>query len=105
MGVIAEVDGSLVGAAWLRFLTHPDPGHGYVADDVPELSLGVLEVWRGRGIGRALLRELIAAASEAGIRKLSLSVERANFARNLYLQEGFEFVARGIDADTMVLNL
>jgi hypothetical protein len=30
-----------IGAAWWRFLAAQDPGYGFVADDVPELSLSV----------------------------------------------------------------
>jgi hypothetical protein len=55
LGVIAEVDHQRVGAAWLRFLPATNPGYGFVAADVPELTIGVAAPWRGRGVGRALL--------------------------------------------------
>jgi hypothetical protein len=54
LGVIAEADGAPVGAAWLRFLPATDPGYGFVAPDVPELTIGVAGDWRpGRGPGPA----------------------------------------------------
>ena len=37
LGVIAEVRGQPVGAAWLRFFTSNDPGYGFVSSDVPEI--------------------------------------------------------------------
>lgn len=40
-GVIAEVDGVPAGATWARLLTGERHGYGYVADDVPEITLGV----------------------------------------------------------------
>lgn len=106
LGVLAEVGGDPVGAAWLRFWPADDPGYGFVAADVPELSLGVRADWRGRGVGRALLRAVADAARQRGIRQISLSVERKNFARRLYLAEGYE-VADSSDraSDTMVLRL
>src|ERR1022692_3949891 len=58
LGVIAEGNGQRVGAAWLRFLPASDPGYGFVASDVPELTVGVAPSWRGRGAGRALLRAI-----------------------------------------------
>jgi GNAT superfamily N-acetyltransferase len=103
LGVVAEADGERVGAAWLRFFTVDDLGHGFVAVDVPELSLGVVATWRGRGVGRALVRAVESRARTAGVERISLSVERKNFAQRLYLAEGYEVVAEGSpDSDTMV---
>lgn len=102
-GVVAEADGEPVGAAWLRFFSPDEPGYGFVAADVPELTIGVAAPWRGRGVGRALLRAVEARAREARIARISLSVERKNFARKLYLAEGYEVVGTGSpDSDTMV---
>ena len=62
LGVIAEADGERIGAAWLRFLPAADPGYGFVASDVPELTIGVAAGWRGRGAGRALLQAIAGQA-------------------------------------------
>lgn len=106
LGVVAEADGERVGAAWLRFFTADDPGYGFLAADVPELTIGVVAAWRGRGVGRALLRAVESAAADAGIERISLSVERKNFAQRLYLAEGYEVVAEGSpESDTMVKAL
>lgn len=105
LGVVADTDGASKGAVWLRPFTADGPGYGYVADDVPELSMGVVEEWRGLGIGRGLLREIDRHARSAGHRAISLSVERANFAHRLYTSEGYQVVERGPDSDTMVKEL
>ena len=106
LGVIAEAEGQPIGAAWLRFLPSADPGYGFVAPDVPELTIGVAARWRGRGVGRALLRAIAALARSAGIGRISLSVERKNFAQQLYLSEGYQVVESGdADSDTMVKDL
>ena len=106
LGVIAEADGVPVGAAWLRFLPAADPGYGFVAPDVPELTIGVAGDWRGRGVGRPLLRALAGQARSAGIGQISLSVERKNFAQKLYLSEGYQVVdASDAHSDTMVKDL
>lgn len=92
-GVIAETtaDGQPVGAAWVRLLTGDGTGHGYVADDVPELSIAVLPGWRGRGVGTAMLERLLRAV-EPRYRSVSLSVSRTNPAQRLYERLGFREV-------------
>jgi GNAT superfamily N-acetyltransferase len=106
LGVIAEADSEPVGAAWARFFPADDPAYGFVGPDVPELTIGVTAAWRGKGVGRTLLRAVAASAAEAGIGRISLSVERKNFARGLYLSEGFALVdASDPQSDTMVKSL
>ncbi|MEU8545385.1 GNAT family N-acetyltransferase [Streptomyces sp. NPDC048717] len=107
-GVVAETDaGEPVGAAWARYLPEDEPGYGFVASDVPELTLGVLPGHRGRGHGRALMEALIRAAAEqpVPIARLSLSVEDGNHAARLYSSLGFTRVGRCDNADTMVLDI
>ena len=105
-GVIAAAgSGELAGAAWWRFFTAATPGYGFVSEDVPELGLAVAANWRGRGVGRALLRGLLDQARAAGLERISLSVERANHAAALYAAEGFETVGGDENADTMVKRL
>lgn len=104
LGVIAEA-GEPIGSVWLRLFTADDPGYGYVADDVPELSMAVVPEWRGRGVGRALLQEMIEQGRSVGHRAISLSVERGNFAYRLYADEGFRIVSEDGDSDIMLKNL
>ena len=113
LGVIAEAAGPAAGepseptgATWLRFFPAADPGYGFVAEDVPELTIGVAASWRGHGLGRALLRAIAAQARAEGISRISLSVERKNYAQRLYLSEGYRIVdSTGKDSDTMIRNL
>ncbi|HYJ69528.1 MAG TPA: GNAT family N-acetyltransferase [Nocardioidaceae bacterium] len=106
LGVVAvDSGGGPIGAAWLRQFAAADPGYGFVAPEVPELSVGVLPPWRGRGVGGSLIDELARRAAAAGIARISLSVERANRARALYVRAGFTTVESGPDADTMVIML
>jgi GNAT superfamily N-acetyltransferase len=106
LGVLAEEGGRPLGAAWIRFLSAEDPGYGFVAEDVPELTIGVVADRRGEGIGRALLRSVADQARSARIKQISLSVERRNYAQRLYLDEGYKIVDSGdLASDTMVLDL
>ncbi|CAN7348769.1 GNAT family N-acetyltransferase [Microbacterium maritypicum] len=99
--VAAGDDGTPVGAAWYRVLPQNDPGFGFIGVAVPELIIGVHPLWRARGVGRALLRGVVHLAGSQGHARISLSVERDNFARNLYRAEGFAVVSQGATRDTM----
>lgn len=94
-----------VGAAWWRYFSAAEPGYGYVADDVPEIGIAVVASWRGRGLGRALLRGIADRARAAGLTRLSLSVERPNPAARLYAAEGYDVVVGDDNADTRAKRL
>jgi len=104
-GVIAEVTGASVGACWVRLFTADHHGWGFVAPDVPELSIAVAPAWRRRGIGTRLLATTIEQAREAGFPAVSLSVMTENPARALYERAGFRHVATDEGSWTMVLGL
>ena len=67
-------------------------GRLYVArweDEIRIVDIALLPAFRGRGIGGALLGDLIAEADAAG-KPLSIHVEQNNPARSLYERLGFE---------------
>ena len=96
-GFVVEADGEPVGAVWMRYFDAVDPGYGFVDEQTPELTIGVAEGFRGKGVGRRLMQ---AAADAAG--RLSLSVEDGNGAIQLYLEFGFVPVGRVGNSTTMV---
>jgi ribosomal protein S18 acetylase RimI-like enzyme len=106
--VALDTDGRRLGAAWYRLFPAEDPGWGFVATDVPELSIGVVTEARGRGVGSALLDALLARAREQGYRAVSLSVDRQNPACRLYERKGFREAGISDPTDssvTMIVHL
>jgi GNAT superfamily N-acetyltransferase len=106
--VVAVVDGQRLGAACYRLFPAEEPGWGFVATNVPELSIGVISEVRGTGIGSALLDALLTLAREQGFRAVSLSVDRQNPARRLYERKGFRDAGISDSSDTsvtMIANL
>ena len=104
-GVVAEIDGESVGAAWYRLFTEEEPGYGFVDDKTPELSIAVVPLHRRKGIGEAVLRACMVQAREEGFQALSLSVAAANRSRMMYERTGFEKVGEEGDSWTMLLRL
>ena len=94
-----------VGAAWLRRFDASAPGYGYVADDVPELSIAVYPEFRRRRVGTLLFGALLARAERDGIPGISLSVDADDPARRLYARFGFEVVGESGTSLTLLLRL
>lgn len=88
-GFVAEQDGMTVGVIWLLFLDEKDPGFGFVAQGVPELSINVFSGYHAQGIGKTLMRTAMVEATIRKIECVSLSVEEGNPALKLYLDLGF----------------
>jgi [ribosomal protein S18]-alanine N-acetyltransferase len=94
-GLIAEAEtGESVGAAWYRLFSEQAHGFGFVNAETPEITIAVREDVRGRGIGSALLDELIACARKGRFPALSLSVEADNPALRLYERSAFLVIRR-----------
>jgi ribosomal protein S18 acetylase RimI-like enzyme len=104
-GVIAEVDGEPVGAAWYRVFTEDAPGYGFIDEKTPELSIAVLPLHRRKGIGHALVHSCMVQAREEGFQALSLSVAVHNRSRMMYQRAGFQRVEERGDHWVMVANL
>jgi ribosomal protein S18 acetylase RimI-like enzyme len=124
LGVIADwvmmADGNCakivqpgVGAAWIQTWNNfsnnnsasalENRGYGWVRDDIPELAMGVLPAYQGRGIGTQLLTTLIQHVNnlnqhrddqpQSTIPGISLSVREDNVpAIRLYQRNGFQQV-------------
>ena len=103
--VAVDAQDQPIGAAWYRMLPRTEPGFGYVGTGVPELIIGVRPIWRAHGVGRALLQRLCDQARAQGYGRISLSVERGNYAQTLYRSEGFAVTQAGHGRDTMVKRL
>jgi len=102
-GVVALDDaGPYLGAAWYRLFPAEAHSYGFVASDIPELSIGVVSTARGQGVGGALLQALLDEAGAQGYAALSLSVDRQNPARALYERHGFRDAGVSPPGDTSV---
>ena len=96
---ILKIPGTYGILAWTR-AAKGEPPHGFAicrnaSDEAEILSLGVAPAARRGGVGRALLRAIIARGSIDGIRRLYLEVAEDNLAaQGLYLAAGFAQVGR-----------
>jgi len=88
LGVVAEVNGQVVGGAWTRIIH----AYGYIDENTPELAISILPKFRGYGIGTKLMNKLFKLLKENGYKQTSLSVQKDNPAIRLYKRLGYEIV-------------
>ena len=97
-GLVAEVDGKIVGAVWVRIMND----YGHVDDETPSLAISLYKEYRGLGIGTAMMKEILALLKSHGYKQVSLSVQKANYAAKMYQKIGFEIVRESEEEYIMV---
>lgn len=100
-GVVAEVDGKVVGMAWSRIREQ----FGHVDDETPTLSISLYPEYRGQGIGTALMHAIHDTLRTEGYHQTSLSVQKANRAAQLYERLGYEVLREDGDELIMIYQL
>lgn len=104
-GVVAETHEGVVGAAYGRMFTEDKHGHGYVNPETPELAIAVWDGQSGKGIGKALMRAFHDEARASGFRSISLSVNKGNFAEQMYRAFDYQIVEDDGDSLLMIKHL
>lgn len=99
--VVAELDGRVVGAYYLK------PNFPGRAAHIANAGYVVAEDARGRGVGRALVEHSIRRAPEAGFDAIMFNlVFQSNPARSLYQELGWREIGRvprGVDDEPAVI--
>ena len=98
---VAEVEGKIVGAVWVRVMND----YGHIEDGVPSFAISLYKEYRGYGIGTALMRRMLCELKQRGYEKASLSVQKTNYAVQMYLKVGFEVLNEHEEEYIMVCDL
>ncbi len=97
-GLVAEVDGKIVGAVWARIMND----YGHIDNETPSLAISLYKEYRGFGIGTDMMKEILAVLKSHGYSRVSLSVQKANYAAKLYLKVGFKIIRKNEEEYIMV---
>ena len=100
-GLITEVDSKIVGAVWVRIMDD----YGHIDDETPSLAISLYKEYRGFGIGTAMMKEILTLLKSHGYSRVSLSVQKDNYAAKMYLKIGFEIVRENEEEYIMVYHL
>lgn len=99
--LMAECEGKVVGAVWVRIMND----YGHVDDETPSLSISLYKEYRNKGIGCNLMHIMIERLKEKGYGRVSLSVQKANYAFRMYLKLGFVVIRETDEEFVMVKTL
>lgn len=97
----ASVGDNIIGCVWVRIMDD----YGHIADDIPSLAISLYKPYRSGGIGTALMKRMLSLLREKGYKKVSLSVQKANYAKDMYLKTGFEIISENDEDYIMVCDL
>ena len=56
ISLVADINGKIVGAVWVRIMND----YGHIDDNTPSLAISVYKEYCGKGIGTALMKEMLA---------------------------------------------
>ena len=99
--LVAEMQGNVIGAIWVRIMND----YGHIDNDTPSLAMSVCPQYRGLGIGTSLLKQLLQVERLAGYSKISLSVQKSNYAVKMYEKVGFTVADENNEEYIMIVNL
>ena len=58
LALVAEHNRLLIGAIWGRSFPVVNPGYGFIAENIPEISIAVSPAFRNKGVGTHLLNHI-----------------------------------------------
>ncbi len=91
--LVAEIEGKIVGAVWVRIMND----YGHIDDETPSLAISLYKEYRGQGIGTNMMKEILSLLKTHGYKRVSLSVQKANYAAEMYRKIGFEIIKENGD--------
>lgn len=86
--LVAECNHKIIGAVWSRIMND----YGHIDNETPSLSISLYKEYRHKGIGKHLMLKMISLLTQKGYKRISLSVQKANYATNMYLKLGFKIL-------------
>lgn len=99
--LIAEIEKKIVGAVWVRIMND----YGHIDDETPSIAISLYKEYRGQGIGTDMIKEMMSLLKTHGYKRVSLSVQKANYAAEMYRKIGFDIVWENEEEWIMVCNL
>ena len=99
--LVAETKGRIIGAVWVRIMND----YGHIDDETPSFAISLYKEYRHLGIGTVLMKSMLQFLKDKGYKQISLSVQKANYAVDMYRKAGFAVVDENEEEYIMVCHL
>ena len=99
--LVVEINNKVVGAVWTRIMND----YGHIDEKTPSLAISLYEEYRGLKIGTKLMNNILILLKKKGYKRVSLSVQKSNYAYKMYRNAGFEIIDEKDDEYIMICNL
>ena len=99
--LVAEIEGKIVGAVWVRIMND----YGHIDEETPSLAISLYKEYRGQGIETNMMKEMLSLLKTHNYKRVSLSVQKANYTAEMYRKIGFDIVRENEEEWIMVCNL
>ena len=90
--LVADINGTVIGAVWTRIICGEVKGFGNIDEYTPEFAISIYKEYRNIGIGTALMKDMLELLEEHGYRRVSLAVQKDNYAVRMYKDVGFQIL-------------
>lgn len=97
----AVQEGRTAGLVWSRIMND----YGHTDDETPSLAIAVKKEYRNKGIGTALMKQMLDLLKRNGYTKASVSVQKDNYAVKMYRKLGFAEIRQTDEEYIMVCRL
>ena len=101
IALAAEENGIIVGAVWVRIMND----YGHIDDETPSFARSLYKEYRNKGIGTALMKEMLIRLKKEGYKQASLAVQKKNYAVKMYEKVGFEIYDENDEEYIMLCKL
>ncbi len=101
IALAVEENGIIVGAVWVRIMND----YGHIDDETPSFAISLYKEYRNKGIGTALMKEMLIRLKKEGYKQASLAVQKKNYAVKMYEKVGFEIYDENDEEYIMLCKL
>lgn len=99
--LVVEYNGKIVGAVWTRIMND----YGHIDNNTPSLAISLYKEYRNKGIGTELMNKILIFLRNKGYKRVSLSVQKNNYAYKMYKKSGFKIIKENEEEYIMLCDL
>jgi ribosomal protein S18 acetylase RimI-like enzyme len=98
--LVAEIEGKIIGAVWVRIMND----YGHIDNGMPSFAISLYKEYRNNGVGTALMKQMLDLLKKENYKRISLAVQKKNYAAKMYQKLGFEVVHENEEEYIMVCD-